>query len=470
MIRRARWLATACALLLPASSAWTQALPPAQSDYLDAAVGLGEWLLDTTLQGRRWIGAVLPDGTLRGASTIGLEAGAAGIGLFWLGLHDHTGDPKWLDYAKLAAEYEHTRLAQGNDNGPDYLSGAAGSGLFMLALHERTGDPQHLAWARDYAAWLDADAIRPVAGERYWKHAPDFPKTYTGIPHGAAGVAIFHASLAQQTGDAAYLEAAADAYRWVRHHALPLGGGDAIGFKRLIDDPAVYNWWSGGSAGIMQVQSMLYGLTADATYLDDLRRTADGLVLLADAAPPRGVYWNMHGDAATFRPTVFSHGSAGIPPALLLAHEYLRDPDYRATVDASVDWYEAIARNGAQNGAGGVFWEHAKNSGFGDLQTTTAFLGTSSIGWTMARMYPVTRDARMKDLALRSADYMLGIGESLPDGRRRWISYTSADNTQWGPKEYSLGWYDGNAGIGMFLLSAHELASGQRPRLDVHAP
>ena len=65
----------------------------------------------------------------------------------------------------------------------------------------------------------------------------------------------------------------------------------------------------------------------------------------------------------------------------------------------------------------------------------------------------------------------MSIADTPSEGRRRWLNYLGPNNATWGDEpRYSIGWYDGNAGIGIALLAAHETAIGQRPRMDVHAP
>jgi hypothetical protein len=458
------------ALLLVLGASTAVAAAP-DTEYLAAARGLGDWLIDVTQEGRRWPHALAKDGVqLSYRASVGLDTGAAGIGLFFVGLHEHTGEVRHLAMAQAAAEYEHGQHLAGNYNGPDYLSGAASSGLFLLALHARTGEARYLHWATEAADWLEQTALKPVPGERYWRHSPTHPRTYTGVPHGAAGIALFQLALHLRTGDVRHRIAAEEAYRWVRNYAVPVDAQGALGFKRLIDDDDVYNWWSGGSAGIALLQAMLYGISGDAAYLEDLRRTADGLVVLSDQATPAGFNWTTGSDGGSYRPLVFSHGNAGVVPALLIAHAHLGDATHLVTARAAVDWLAAVARDGAERGADGIFWEHSKGSSFPNLQTTGAFIGTASVGWMLARTYGFQREPRLRAMALASADYLLDVGERLPDGRRRWLGYLGAEDTRWGAQEYALGWYDGNAGIGLFLLAAHELATGQRPRLDVHAP
>lgn len=462
-----RWLqACAAVLLASAGTAHAQSATP----YLDAADRLGDWLIDATQDGRRWPNAIGTDGAVRPGATLGLDAGAAGVGLFFLSLHDHTRDPRHWAIAIAAADHEHSMHVRGTYNGPDYLAGAAGSGLFLMALHARSGDPQHLQWARDASDYLDRTALRPAPGQRHWLHFPGNPRVYTGIPHGAAGIALLDVALHQRTGDAVYLDRAEEAYAWVRTHALPLGGNGAIGFKRLTMDTDVYNWWSGGSAGIMLLQNRLYGLTGDARYLDDLRRTADGLVQTGAAGSPAGRVWTTDSSNGTYHPIVYSHGNASIAPALLLAHAHFDDPVHASTANASLAWLIANARSGSDVGADGVYWVHSLNSTFPNMRSNGGFTGTASVGWMLARTYALTRDPQLRDVALQAADYLIDVGEPTPSGGLRWINYFGAENTAFAEQGYTLGWYIGNASIGMFLIAAHELATGQRPRGEVDLP
>jgi len=462
ILRKAWWMV----LLLPMSA---QPQSATGTDYLVAARGVAAWLTEVTGNGQRWPARQTPAGQLISMQQeLGLETGAAGIGLFFTTLHRHSGDSQHLQMAIKAAEFERSRHQSGVYGSTDYLAGAAGSGLFLLALHARTGDPRYLAWAQDIADWHEQVALSPAPGQRYWEITPGFFRTYVGLPHGATGIAIFHLSLYQRTGEPRLLAMAEDAYRWVRTHALPIGTGDAIGFRRLVTDgDRLYTWWSGGSAGVLLLQAQLYGVTGNAHYLDELRRTADGLVATSMPSSPPGSHWTTDGGTGTYRPHVFSHGNAGVPPALLLAHEHVADPMYRNTAIEGADWLRAVARDGAGVASQGLYWTHSTGGGFSNLRLTGAFVGTASVGWSFARMHRLTGDERMRDIALASADHLVSTAER--DGAAwRWPNYFGVEDPNWDPVAYNTGWYDGAAGIGLFMLAAHELANGALPRLDVH--
>lgn len=461
-----RWLLLV-ATCMPCVSEAQLASP--RTEYLDAAEGIGHWLLDVTDDGARFpIALTIPGEQPQGGFGVGLEGGAAGVGLFALHLHRATSDPRFLALAVAAAEYERGFHEEDSFGGPDYLTGAAGSGLFLLALHATTGEQRYLDWAEDAAAYHFRTAVVPADGERFWEHAPDFPRHYTGIPHGAAGIALFHLALYQHTGGKTrYLEMAEDAYRWIDNHKLDLDAQGAIGFKRLTDDSDVYNWWSGGSAGILQLQAQLYAATGDVAYLDDLRKTADGLVTLAEAAPQGGLYWTTGRPSGPrpFRPIVFSHGNASVAPALLLADELVPDPRYGATARGSVDWLVAMARS--DGGSAGVRWEHSPETSAPALNG--ALYGTGSVGWAFARMARLLDDPRLDALAIASADHLLAVGEIPVAGQFRWRTYEGPVHPDW-DLQYRLGWYNGNAGIGMFLLAVHARVNGDAIGLDVHGP
>jgi lantibiotic modifying enzyme len=438
-----------------------------RTTYLDAAEAIGQWLLDVTAGGTRFpIALTIPGAQPQGGFGVGLEGGAAGVGLFALQLHRATRDPRHLELAIAAAQYERGFQIQDSFGGPDYLTGAAGSGLFLLGLHATTGDPKYLDWAEDAADYHHRTAVVPADGERFWEHSPNFPRHYTGIPHGAAGIALFHLALHHYTGGKPrYLEMAEDAYRWIRNHSLALDTHGSIGFKRLTDDGDVYNWWSGGSAGILQVQVQLYAATGDPYYLDELRRTANGLVALAETAPQGGLYWTTGRPSgpAPFRPIVFSHGNASIAPALLLANELVADQRYADTARGSVDWLAAVARSDA--GSAGVWWEHSPATTAPQLNG--ALYGTGSVAWTFSRMTRLLDDPRLRVLAIGGADHLLAVGESPVPGQLRWRTYQGPPQADW-TLQYRLGWYNGNAGIGMFLLAVHALVTDETVSLDVH--
>ena len=464
-----RWRARPLPALLVAllAVAPAPAAEPVQTPYLDGARDLARWLAATTADGTRWPAQVTPSGALVPGSGTGLAAGAAGIGLFFIALHAQTGEPAHLRIAAAAAAQERRRQLAGGSGNPDYLDGAAGSGLFFLAMHAGTGEARYLDWAGDHAERLEQAAIQPAPGQRYWRISPDWPRIYTGIPHGAAGIATFQLALYLRTGDPALLLAAEEAYAWIRgNHVLPLGPDQAFGFRRLTTDTDVYNWWSGATAGTMLLLQQLHAVTGKAQYREDLRRAADGLVAIADPALP-GVNWTYGTDHASgYRPLVFSHGNASIPPALLQAWQVLGEPAHRDTARASLDWILAMARR--SEGLPGVYWLHSVGGNFSDIVITSAFVGTASVGWALARQAALDADPRSAAMALESADHLLALAERPQPDQLRWLNYLGPESA-WDTRGYELGWYNGNAGVGLFLLAAHQLAIGERPGLEVHA-
>jgi hypothetical protein len=58
-------------------------------------------------------------------------------------------------------------------------------------------------------------------------------------------------------------------------------------------------------------------------------------------------------------------------------------------------------------------------------------------------------------MAKGAANWLLSIADSPSENQMRWINYTSATSSM-DRKEYYTGWYNGAAGIGLFLLELYE--------------
>ncbi len=421
--------------------------------YLNAAQQVANWLeslaVDTGNGALAW-----PISNINQQRLLGLDQGAAGIGRFFVELYRQTGDDAYLDIAISAARYERSQHITGQYNGPDWLAGAAGSGEFLLELYAASGDRTFLQWAEDIAAWHTATALRPAPDENFWLHAPNFPRTYTGIAHGAAGIGMFHSRLYMHTGNPEHLTLAENAYNWMNNYRINLSP-NAFGYQRLITDTDIYNWWSGGSAGIMLFQSRMYQITGETRYLDDYRQTANGLLLVArDEAV--GQTWRFGREVSNYRPIVYGHGNASVVDALYDAHETAGDQRYLAAADNGAAWIESQVRDFSTQTTGLLFWPHNIGSGgLENLLTTSVMIGTASVGDSMLRFFTRTGNKRWLELALRNADYLLEIAEQPVAGSIRWLNYLGPENPNWDPQQYNTGWYDGNAGIGLFMLAVH---------------
>ena len=446
----ARGVACCVLVCLFASAPVTAEFPEAQ-ELLDGAVAAAAWLKTMEHKEAGGTGMSWPMSDQRSERRTGLDAGAAGIGTFYLRLYTATGEPSYLANAEAAGRFIETRYLDGDFFGPDWLSGAASGGTFALNLYEATGTEDYLDLARLAADQLIATATS-VEGGYHWDHLPGTTKVYTGIPHGAAGIGLFFLDLYEHTGDAVHLEYAEGAYRWADRYSIMLASG-AKGWKRLVTDTRIYILWS-GSTGMIWFQERLYHATGNDYYLDELKRTADGLIELArtPVTVKKGLAWPYHPDTFSL-PTPYFHGAASTIEALLIAWEALDDRSYRRAAFDGARWLMGIKLSDVEDA---YYWPHILNWAQYD---TGLGLGTASVGTAFVRLHGAKRKRVYRRHALGAARHLLDLAERPANGQMRWINYTNPADPDYAPREYQTGWSAGAAGIGIFLLDVRELVN-----------
>jgi lantibiotic modifying enzyme len=235
-----------------------------------------------------------------------LYAGTPGVVAFYLELHAHTGEPRFLAEAVAGAREvaswlparPHPALAAGLYDGlagqltvlrlahrasgdaglraaaaragallaqaavpepgtpgaaawsttNDVIAGAAGTGLALLAARDLLGD-RAVDAARGAGDALVARA-RPVAdGRRRWMMNATFAREMPNFSHGTAGVAYFLATLAARGGEPRHREAALDGARYLAGIAAPAGDGSLIRHHDGDGERLFYLGWCHGPCG-----------------------------------------------------------------------------------------------------------------------------------------------------------------------------------------------------------------------------
>ncbi|HYO76789.1 MAG TPA: lanthionine synthetase LanC family protein [Thermoanaerobaculia bacterium] len=427
------------------------------SPYLDEALSVAAWL--TSLERSTPTGALnWPPVEGRAGASIGIDAGAAGIGSFFLRLHQTTRDPKWLDKAERGAQFVLSEFRAGRFNTHEWLGGSAGAADFLLELYALTRNEVYLQGAHLAGESLIRTAIVDGDGV-YWKHNAQIENTYTGVAHGAAGAAIFLVKLYNVTKDSRDLDTAERTYRWLTRYKLELPSttSRAITWKRLTTDTKGYNGWCGGSMGIAFLLDELHRATGKAEYLDLWNATAEGLWIGASRPreAPLEIGW-VHAPTIGGRTdnlgTAYCHGTAG--NGVTLAEAAVRNGAayFAEGTDAAGRWLDRVA----VADRGGALWEHFIGGGY---RETGLFTGTASVGHGSLKMYALTGNAAHLNRARTAARYLLGVAEHPRPGQTRWLNrYDNSSET----REYRTGMYSGVAGIGLFLIELHDAERGRQ--------
>jgi lantibiotic modifying enzyme len=323
---RGRWAVfAATAGLALAAFSWS-CRKPLSGRYLDAALEAGAWLSSNAIRGPEGLSwpSVPPD-----PKTVGLDlySGVPGVILFYLNAYDMTRTPAFLDEAESGAHYllakagevegaglyeglagigfalEETFKASGDDKfrrgfldilgriaasakaegqgfawstTTDIISGAAGTGLFLIYAFHETGDR---AWL-DLAAGAGRRLVelgRPENGGLKWAMDPDFPRLMPNFSHGTAGIAYFLASLYRETRRPEFLQAALAGARYLVSVAKTDGESCLIFHDEPDNEDLYYLGWCHGPVGTARLFFLLARVSGDASWLDWVRKAANGL-------------------------------------------------------------------------------------------------------------------------------------------------------------------------------------------------
>ncbi|HJQ36785.1 MAG TPA: lanthionine synthetase LanC family protein [Thermoanaerobaculia bacterium] len=416
--------------------------------WLTTAIETGAWL-ESIAQVRGEGLAWGSDAAQPTAVTPGLP-GTSGAGFFFLRLYQVTHEPRYLGIAQRAATYVASTCA---NFGFDWQAGTVGCGEFLVALARETHEPQQLERAK-----LMADALLQRAKHEgdgtYWVF-PSSTTVYTGVAHGAGGVAVLLLDVYELTGDRKYLDAAESAWRWIAKYNVNLGA-NAVGWKRLTTDTTSYNGWCGGASGIIFVLDRLFTVTGKSEYRDQLAATASGLLTTA-VQTDSGYRWTYYSDRTGNSPLVYCHGSACAIGSLARAYELGGDARFLAMAVAGAAHLNAAGLPHAD----GRNWPHIERS---TLVENGFMVGGASVGHGLLRLYRTTRDRQYLDLARAAGRSLIATAERPAAGMLRWKDMVEPVPPQFAAEQaVNIGWWNGTAGIGMFFLELYQFSTGVDP-------
>jgi serine/threonine protein kinase len=282
--------------------------------YADAARGAARWL-----GGPVWG---------RGRAQHGLHYGESGVAYSFLRLAELLDAPGYV----TAAELRMRRLRGTSPATVDLIYGSAGSLLALLHLHAATGAAEYLADARAAGDDLVRTARAAPQGDGcYWEVAPAAPGApvfpYLGLLHGAAGMGLALARLAQRTGDEKYLRPAVGAAELLLGAAVPSQVHlacaktevEALAWPRLLGDRAVgLQAHCHGAGGIAQFFIQLDQLVRAPRYRDAAKRAAYAMAAQLEHESRSCI---CHGLSGTGHLMLDCYQAWGDPQWLALAHE-----------------------------------------------------------------------------------------------------------------------------------------------------
>ncbi len=416
------WLAGALALVSVASCK-----PASRGPYLGAAEEAAAWIASSEVRG--------PEGASWPAvpsdpkpATSDLYSGVPGVVLFFLQSFYATGDPGYLDDAREGADFllskassvdgmglyeglsgisfaleeaynatkndayrrgflvcldriasSATASGDGIDWGPttDIISGSAGTGLFLIYAFHQTGDR---AWL-DLAARAGTRLIElglPENGGLKWAMDPDFPQLMPNFSHGTAGIAYFLAALYKETKRTEFLNAALAGAKYLLSVAKTDGGGCLIFHDEPDNKDLYYLGWCHGPVGTARLFFLLAGVTGDTSWLDWVRKSANGLIRSGIPEQETPGFWNNAGICC---------GLAGVGDFFLDLYGEMGDKTYLEFAKRVTS--RLLAK--ATTGEGRISWvqaEHRTRPGL--LFAQTGYMqGAAGIGTYLLRLAAV---------------------------------------------------------------------------------
>jgi lantibiotic modifying enzyme len=249
----------------------------------------------------------------------------------------------------------------------DIISGGAGTGLFLLYAFRETGDRTCLDLA-DRAGTRLIELGLPEHGGLKWAMDPGFPRLMPNFSHGTAGIAYYLAALYRETKKPAFLEAALAGAKYLLSVAKTDGDSCLIFHDEPDNKELYYLGWCHGPVGTARLFFLLAEVSGDRSWLDWVRKSANGL--LASGIPEQETpgFWNNAGICC---------GLAGVGEFFLDLYRELGDRAYlefskrvasrllaKATVeDGRMSWLQAehrtrpdylFAQTGYMQGAAGI--------------------------------------------------------------------------------------------------------------------
>ncbi|HEX6314060.1 MAG TPA: lanthionine synthetase LanC family protein [Gemmatimonadaceae bacterium] len=403
--------------------------PPqlAQRPWLAAAMKAERWLTSVAQRNPRGI-AWAADPTAPARISTDLYNGMAGVVLFYLELHNATGDRAALDLARGGADYLLSSVPDEPGDAPMGLyTGLAGTATVLALTHRLTKDARYQRGVQKILTVIDR-AAQPVgrgvdwnrstdiisgsagiglallalggeyhdvdtrrlaidAGNRLiergqssaeglsWLVQPDMPRNYPNFSHGTAGVSFYLARLNTVSRRREHLDAALSGERWLAAQSTTTAsGGRMIYHSTPGNEQIFYLSWCHGPAGTARLYHGLTQATGDATWQKRIEELA---VAIRDMKVPERSpgFWNNISQCC---------GNCGISEFFVALHRLRGDARHLEYAEAIA--HDTLARATAEGD--GLKWTQAEHRVRPELLVAQTGLmqGAAGVGLAMLHL------------------------------------------------------------------------------------
>jgi lantibiotic modifying enzyme len=309
----------------------------------------------------------------------GLYTGLAGIGYTLIETANLTRLPKYRDAARRAAERIRSRARpagagiEWNDT-TDIIGGSAGTGLFLLYAAKELDEPAYRDLAIKAGARLIELARKDAGGEK-WAMSPKFARLMPNFSHGTAGIAYFLATLSAETGDEKFMTHALAGAKYLQSVAKTDGDMCLIFHNEPDGKDLYYLSWCHGPAGTARLFYRLYQITKDEQWMEWVNKSARGVMSTGIPEQRTPGYWNNVSQCC---------GDAGVAMFFFDIARPTRKPEYTAFARTVTDY---LLAKGTRDDKG-LRWVQAENRTQPEnLVAQTGYMqGASGMGMLLLRV------------------------------------------------------------------------------------
>lgn len=419
--------------------------PDKPEDYLQAALQAEQFLVQNAQETEKGIFWQNPDATNKDFT---FYSGSAGVLYFYLKLAETTGDEGYRAIAEKGTNYlaAHWRdflnapptLGLGTEKGLYF--GLGGVGLVLGEAFRVLHNQSAAEAAKEIIAYYQEIAITDENGI-HWTDS-----TALAMDGGIILLLLQQYELFKDDKVRETILSAGRAY--LSRGKRLMGGGIEYNGCEGLSLPLSMPNFEFGSSGAGFLLTLLYDFTGNADYLEAAKGTAVYLKKISVRQKkgyliPHDVY------AQTSEPPVFylstCHGPAGTAKLFYRLYRLTGDEQYLDEIYGLVDGMESL---GAPEKQSAGLWNNV-----------CLCCGHAGLVQFFVGLYQADNNERWHNLAVRSANILLGEKETLPNGAAVWPmawERIKPDNIT-----TAFGYYNGTAGVASALLQIYLNESGK---------